>query len=310
VTIPFAESFPVSSVPTRLSLWPALPTALARALTLAASAAFALATALPPLSAFAQSPWVPVGADGRPQITTSEDLPRISRPTSELPGPFDGAAMDRLLALVAGRSIPLRVTQQLDPRMRPSELQWPAVASVVYLSPEAPSVMVTAYSATVGASRIEALFAGEWIDVSVGRTSGFYDLTELLIPFDALVEGLMPATDGDISGALFHAWTEPEGGSGVTPVALESAPGLPRDMRAAISTSALLGTPIVDSEGRLIGICSVATTNRPGGTQVIPSPQIALWWQQPNPDSGPLGWQPNVVEESLTPRVGDEVFAP
>lgn len=258
------------------------------------SAVVALALGLHGSPLPAQAQRVP-RTDAVPQTLSADSLPR----------PVTDRYVEEVSARLASRVVMLRITEQLDPRMQPSQVQWSGVAVWVQPTPDSGTHLVTTHSAVASATSLEVLLNNEWVPAGTESLSPWYDLA-LVIPagLDAAVDGL-PVTDP--TEARVDAWLAVVNEQADVTLLSTSIRGHdPGEEGLMLSTpsTALPGSPLVNGEGALLGLVSVRETGRRAQTLVVGATMIGEWWQARNDNGSEVMWQPNVAVEQVDPGVG------
>jgi hypothetical protein len=254
-----------------------------------------------------------VGASATAQTSPLNELPVAS----ELPTPLRAGDIELLQEQLQGAILLGVITEQLDPRMRPSSVEAPVSILVVDLGQPHGTVLVLPNSIAARASDIRVLVNGEWLPATVRASTPLYDLALLDVPGAVFSNALTIAPANVFPSILLVG--------AATPV-VESAPertgqvvlapaGFGDRIRGDLGQyrrsigNAALGGAIIDEDGRLIAIQSLPVPDRHGGMLSLP----AMWlteWLDAGVANNPLGWSPQTTVEEVEPQVGTPALRP
>jgi hypothetical protein len=228
-----------------------------------------------------------------------------------LPRPVTEAFMAEISARVASRVVLLRITEQLDPRMRPNTVQWLGVAVWVQPTPDSGTHLVTTHTAVSRAIAVEVLIENDWIPARVESLSPWYDLG-LVVPsgMDATVDGLIVV---DPEEARIDAWLAVVNEQSVVSLLSTSIRGHDPNAEGLMlqtPSTALPGSPLLNGDGHLLGLVSARETGRRPQTLVVGASMITEWWQARDESGSEVIWRPNIELEQVDPGVGADVLGP
>jgi len=228
--------------------------------------------------------------------------PQFGR-SSELPGILSADDSDAVAQLVRGAVLPAIGVEQLDPRMRPSSLEYPFNVIAVQVGSPPTIMLIAPWSVVARASSIRAQIRNQWCDLTVVVSSPLFDLAVLEAPLfpDAALRIADSATQPIY---LFAAAAVPDS-TDVVVAQASTGPPVRGDLSAyqRSMTSAVPGAAIVDPDGALIAIQGLPLLDRRGGSLMLPAAWI-LEWQAAGMADNPLGWSPEVREEIVEPTTG------
>ncbi len=253
------------------------------------------------------------GNSARAQTDPMADLPVAT----ELPTPVRSGDIRALQQQLQGAILAGVISEELDPRMRPSTVEAPVSILVVDTGPTHGTQFVLPATVAARASSIRVYVDGQWLPATVAASSPLYDLATLTIDGVRVTNTLQIAPANVFPTILLVGAATPV--SGVDPeqdgrVVLAPASFGPRvrgDLaqyrRSEGNTS--LGGAIVDEDGRLIAIQSVAVPDRRGGMLALPAMWLIEWLEAGVADN-PLGWSPQTDQQQIEPSVGIPALQP
>lgn len=178
--------------------------------------------------------------------------------------------------------------------------------AVVLVQIDGQPVLITPFAWVAGASLLQIEIDGAWVDARVIHGSNWYDLAAVEIDAtlpDTLV-ALELATEFPLDPLLFVATPAGSADAEIAVTGFGITPGGSESWYVRALTPLRNGFAIIDRNGRLIAITSIAARDRHDGTYALSFERIRLWLAAWDSIDRGEPWDYRVIEEATRPTTG------
>lgn len=238
-----------------------------------------------------------------PLRASAQDRGRIRRidegPRAVVEADFE-VARDHL----ARATFPARVEIPLSEHFRDSVITGDGAVALVQLGGQ--PTLVTPYSWIAGASSLQIEIDGVWLDARPQHASLWHDLAALVIDVP-LPEDRVPlelSTEFPLDPLLFVATPAGTADAEVAATAFGIPPGDTEAWYIRALTPLRNGFAIIDRDGRLVAITSIAARDRHDGTYALSFDRIGAWQEAWDSIDRGEEWDFRVIEETVNPTTG------